>query len=248
MPFKPRAVCASLLGAATLLLAACGGNAADNVTAAQIVAVPAPNGGQWSDVVAQTPDGGIRMGNPHAAIRLVEYGSLTCPHCAAFARTATDPLVARYVATGKLSYEFRPFVRDAVDVTASLLLLCSGPSAFFPMLGQFYADQPNWFARAQAQPPAVTQALAAMNPRDQVNRYADITGLRSFVSQRGLPRAAVTACLNDTRTAERLSVIQQTASDTYQIQQTPSFLINDVLLTDVATWPLLEAQLKQAGA
>src|SRR5205085_7269252 len=60
----------------------------------------------WTKTVIATPEGGFRMGNPRAKVRLVEYGSLTCPHCRHFAATATGPLKA-YVKSGRLSFDYR---------------------------------------------------------------------------------------------------------------------------------------------
>ena len=55
---------------------------------------------------AVTPEGGFRMGDPKAKIAIVEYGSLTCPHCRHFAETAVKPLVDQYVRTGKAVTNF----------------------------------------------------------------------------------------------------------------------------------------------
>ena len=68
---------------------------------------PAPR--DWSRTVAATPEGGFRMGNPNAKVKLVEYGSLACPHCRHFEETGYKPLVQQYVRTGRVSYEFRNF-------------------------------------------------------------------------------------------------------------------------------------------
>ena len=73
---------------------------------------PPPNNGDWTTIVAQTPEGGFLMGNPNAKVKLVEFGSMTCPHCAEFDETACKPLIDNYVKTGLVSCEFRNFVRD----------------------------------------------------------------------------------------------------------------------------------------
>ena len=57
-----------------------------------VEAVPAPNGGDWSTIVSATPEGGFVMGNPNAPVKLVEFGSMTCPHCAEFDEAAMKPL------------------------------------------------------------------------------------------------------------------------------------------------------------
>ena len=58
------------------------------------------------------------MGNPNAKVKLVEFGSLTCPHCAEFEEEGGKALIENYVKTGQVSWEFRNFVRDPFDITA----------------------------------------------------------------------------------------------------------------------------------
>src|SRR3954469_1746838 len=101
----------------------------------------------WSRVVVATPEGGFRMGNPAARVKLLEYGSLTCPHCAAFAREGEAALVQNYVRTGRVSYEYRNYILNGIDIVASLLARCSGPSGFFPMAQNLYATQQQWIGR-----------------------------------------------------------------------------------------------------
>ena len=112
------------------------------VPAAALPAVPAPAGKQWSDVVSVTPDGGYRMGNPNAALKLVEFGSRTCPHCAKFANEDFPTLQKDYVESGKVSFEFRDFpIHDSLDMAPIILGRCVDPSAYFPMLDQMMANQ-----------------------------------------------------------------------------------------------------------
>jgi len=75
------------------------------------------------------------MGNPAAPVQLVEFGSRTCPHCAAFAATGIKPLIDKYVRTGKVSYEFHDFpVHGAIDLAPILLGHCVPASQFFPLI------------------------------------------------------------------------------------------------------------------
>jgi len=104
-------------GVAMLALAACN-SGADNaaVTGAPVAEVAPPAGTQWATIVAATPDGGFVMGNPNAPIKLVEYGSLSCSHCADFSEAASEALRTKYVASGKVSYEFRSYLLGGQDV------------------------------------------------------------------------------------------------------------------------------------
>ena len=122
--------------AAVVAIAGCNsrqGNAATNVVAATAnIRVDPPKNGDWSTVVNATPAGGFLMGNPKAKVQLIEIGSLTCPHCREFDETGVTPLVEQYVKTGKVGYEFRNYVRDPFDLTASLIARCNGAQSFFP--------------------------------------------------------------------------------------------------------------------
>ena len=87
----------------------------------------------WSRIAVPTNEGGIRMGNPAAKVKLVEYGSLACPHCRHFAETGYGPLVQKYVRTGRVSYEYRNLMLNAPDIAVTLLTRCAGAANFFPM-------------------------------------------------------------------------------------------------------------------
>src|SRR5262245_41461876 len=86
-----------------LVATGCGKKDADTTNVAGPAAPEAPyTGKDWSETIVETPEGGFRMGNPDAAIKLVEYASLTCPHCRDFTKAAAEPLKANYVRTGKV--------------------------------------------------------------------------------------------------------------------------------------------------
>ena len=83
-----------LCGAAlVLLLAGCDGQSGNvsSTAAVALTPIPAPNGGDWAEVVEQTADG-FRMGNPNAPVKLVEYASPTCSHCAEFSEQGAPAL------------------------------------------------------------------------------------------------------------------------------------------------------------
>ena len=114
-----------LLVAAAAILAspACNaenGNSATGGSSAEVKPVAPPANGDWSEVVAATPEGGFVMGNPNAGVKLVEYGSYTCGHCARFDEEGVQPLIDKYVKTGRVSFEFRNYVRDPYDLAGAL--------------------------------------------------------------------------------------------------------------------------------
>jgi protein-disulfide isomerase len=232
-----------------ILLAACGQKAGDTPKAAgPVVAVKAPAGTEWVTTVVETPDGGFRMGNPNAPVKVVEYGSLSCSHCAEFSEKGMEALKASYVATGKVSYELRNYVRDPMDLTATLLARCGGPGPFFPLVEQMFADQANWFKKVQAMTPAENQAMATLPPAQQFSKFATIIGLDGFVRQRGISAEKANACLANQAESDKLVKMRDRANTEFNLQGTPTFLINGQVLAETGSWEALEAKLKAAGA
>jgi len=240
-----------ILGSAALLATACnaekgaGNSAAPEVTAAPVAA---PNNGDWSTIVTKTPEGGFLMGNPNAKVKLVEFGSMTCPHCAEFEEQGAKPLIDNYVKKGLVSYEFRNYVRDPFDVTASLIARCGGEASFFGLTRGLYAEQRDWVGKIQAADPARMQALQTMSPGQQFATIADVAGLKQFAALRGLPRAKAEACLADEAAVNQLVQMNSDAQSTYNIPGTPSFLINGTLVENTAAWAQLEPKIKEALA
>ena len=234
-----------------LALAACSGETGTSAAATgnAVAAAPAPAGQSWTETVVKTPEGGFRMGNPDAPIKLVEYGARTCPTCGAFSREAAEPLARNYVATGKVSFEFRDFlVHGAPDLAAALLGQCGGTATFFPVLHQMYANQAATLDRLQQGGPALEQRLQGMAPRQQIAALADAMGLVDFVKQRGIPEAQARACLNDTAAQDALTKLSGDAQASGRVTGTPTFLLNDAPVPGATSWQQVEQALKAAGA
>jgi len=213
------------------------------------VATAAPPTGQlWTEVVSKTPEGGFVMGNPNAPIKLIEYGSRLCPTCGAFANTGMKPLEANYVASGKVSYEFRDFmVHGAPDFAPALLGRCAGTAPFFPLLEQMFAEQPKILPKMEnAQ--AFQAKLASAPPATVPTAWAEQLGFIDFVKQRGIPEAQARACLSDTKQVEALAKMTDTAGSEKGVSGTPTFFINGTKADGVVTWPDMETALKAAGA
>ncbi len=235
--------------AAILATAACNADKGKDASSAPAVTakpVAAPNNGDWSEIVSPTPEGGFVMGNPNAAVKLVEFGSMTCPHCAEFDASGVKPLVDNYVKKGLVSFEFRNFVRDPYDLTASLIARCGGAASFFGLTRSLYTDQPNWITQIQAADPAKMQALQAMSPQAQFAAIADFAGFPAYAAMRGLPKARTQACLADPAAASQLVQMNSDATSGFQIPGTPAFVINGKLVEGAANWPSLEPRLREA--
>ena len=238
-----------------LALMACSKGDADGngpvAAASPAAAVAAPKGQDWTQIVSKTPDGGYVMGNPDAPIKLLEYGSRTCPTCGAFGRAAMQPLENSYVKSGKVSYEFRDFlVHGPPDLPASLLGRCVGTATFFPVLEQMYQGQAPFEEKLsdQAATAALQQKLVNAPGPAIANGWADYMGFVDFMKQRGLPEAKARACLNDQASIDQLTKMMDDAGRApYTVTGTPSFYIGGRKL-DAVSWPDVEQALKAAGA
>ena len=228
-------------------MAACH-KADDNAAAAAsapVAAVPPPPGKQWQDVVAATPDHGMVMGNPNAAIKLVEYGSLSCPHCAHLANEGMAPLIANYVNTGKVSYEYRSFAIHGIDMPLTVLVRCADPQAFFGLVEQLYTTQSDLLNKAMANQKQA-DAAAQLPPAQRMVAMADAYGLIDWFSARGLPTDKARACLANTANAEAVAKETEDIGNK-GIDSTPTLIINGSK-SAALDWPSLEAALKGAGA
>lgn len=235
--------------AALVAIAGCNSKQGDAATNAplDIKPVAPPQGGDWSQVITQTPEGGFVMGNPDAKVKLIEFASMTCPHCREFDEKGFQPLVDNYVKTGNVSIEMRNYVRDAFDLTATLIARCNGSNSFFALTNALFKDQPNWVAKVQEVPPAQLEALQGLPPNRQFLELAKLAGFQQWAAMRGVPEAKSTQCLSDENAVNQL--VQMTSDATTQFPDfrgTPSFVINGKLLEDTASWEALEPQLRTA--
>lgn len=236
--------------ALALLLAGCGNGGSDAANpgeTAALEAIPAPGGGDWTATVAQTPEGGFVMGNPDAPVKVVEYASMTCPHCASFAATGTPQLIDEYVKTGQVSFELRNFVRDPVDLTASLLARCGGPTPFFKLTEQMFAAQEDWFGQLQQMTAEQQQQLQTMAPSQMTGAVAEQSGLLQFARVRGIPAERAQQCLANQSEIDRLVEMTQRVTTQYpEFPGTPSFTINGELAQNAGTWETLEPKIRAA--
>lgn len=235
-----------------LALSGCGGagegNQATGGAAGSVAAVPAPQGTQWSEQVALTPEGGYRMGNPDAPIKVIEYASFTCPHCADFAEKADEPLRQNFVNSGKVSFEFRNLIRDPLDLTTAIVARCGGPEPFFPLTHQLFANQEAMFTSLQSQGEAAFKNAMSLPPEQRFVRLAEQAGLVEFAKERGIPEDKLRTCLADAKAAEQIAKGNELATSKFNVEGTPTLIMNGAKLDEVNTWPQLETRLKEAGA
>jgi protein-disulfide isomerase len=238
---------------AVLALAGCnknknegGGTAADTSTVTITQANPPP-GGTWADVVNAT-SAGFMMGNPNAKVKLVEIGSLSCPHCKAFDDEGVPTLVDKYVKTGKVSWEFRPYViHGPIDVAANLVIRCNGVKTFFPLMQALYKDQAVWMAKVQAVPQDKLEQIQNLPPSQTFVAMADLLGFQDWAAARGVPQAKSNQCLSNQQMIDHEVQVTSDVSTQYpEFSGTPAFVINGKMLKDVAGWEKLKPELEAA--
>jgi protein-disulfide isomerase len=220
--------------------------ASGDTAAAALAKVPPPAGKAWSDVIAATPEGGVRMGNPDAPIKLVEYGSLSCPHCAEFAKESADSLPHEFVDTGRVSFEFRDIIRNPLDMSAVMLVRCAPLENFFALAHATFANQPAMYDKLKAAgDPAYAKAVA-LPDKQRFIALAQLGGLEDFFASNGLPKAQGETCLANTDTATVLAKRNEDAGK-QGIDSTPTIFINDEKL-DTPLWEDTKAKLEAMGA
>jgi protein-disulfide isomerase len=138
-----------------------------------------------------------------AGLPMIEYGSLTCPHCAAFSREVLPELKKDYIDTGKVKYIFREFSRNPLDVAAFVLARCVGDDKALAAIELLFSEQDKWaFVDKPLEP-----LIAAMRPT-------------------GLSHDQAMACLKDQSKVDAVAAIGKRANDEIKLTGTPTFVID----------------------
>lgn len=222
------------------LLAVALATAAPSAIAKPAVHAQAAN---WIGKVTRTADDGYLLGNPAAPIKLVAYISYTCSHCAEFEAQALAPLGIGMIGPGKGSYEVRPFLRNGLDVMASLLAECGPPSKFFGNTQVLLAKQREWLEPVGKLTEAQKSRWENPDFATKMRAIAADLGLYTIMEQRGYSRPELDRCLADKPLADRIAKHTQDATDKDFVQGTPTFLVNGVPLAATYSWETLKPQL-----
>jgi protein-disulfide isomerase len=202
-------------------------------------------GRDWTTVVGKSANGSFVVGNPNAKVKLVEYVSYTCPHCAHFIAESGAVLRGKLVRSGSTSVELHNAVRDRLDLTAALLARCSGPKGFFATTDAIFAAQDDWVPRG-SRFESINDARISSYPRPaQFRALADGSGLSDLMRKRGMTDAGIEACLNNE--AELAVIVKNTDTAWAKIHGTPAFELNGKTV-DTTEWAVLEKSLRAAGA
>lgn len=145
------------------------------------------------------------MGNDKAAVTVIEYASMTCPHCAHFQETTFPELKKRYIDSGKIRYIFREFPLDNLAAAASMLARCAGENdknKYFAMIETLFNQQGTW---------AVERPLPP---------------LLAIAKQAGFTEQSFNACLSNQKVLDGIEAVRQRAIDKFKVGSTPTFFIN----------------------
>lgn len=237
-----------LLAAAPLALAACGDDAAPGEVAEgeALPAVTAPPGTSWTETVTVTPEGGFLLGNPDAPLKLIEFASHTCGHCASFAVTGKQPLKSKYIASGVVSFEQREIFLNPYDIVIATMAQCGAKEQMQPLSDEVWQNLEAVFTGLQGNPAAV-QAAGALPPEQRFAKVAEVTGLLDFFAARGLSADQARVCLTDTAKIDAMVKASEAQATEVGVTGTPTFVLNGKKL-DVNTWEMLEPILQRAGA
>jgi len=143
------------------------------------------------------------IGRPDAPVTLIEYASLTCPHCARFHNEILPQIKKDYVDAGKVRVVYRDFPLDRVALSASMIARCAGRESYFGYLETFFASQTNW-ARAQ-------------NPIEALGRIARLGGMSE---------SAVQECLQNQSVMDAIVKQRLEGERIYAIGSTPTIFVN----------------------
>lgn len=242
---KSRLLAALLLGALCPPLSAAPAAKAKPHPAAKAPARPTP-GRNWLITANRTPEGAIVIGNPAAKVKLIEYLSLTCPHCAVLSGEMMAPLQRDYIARGLVSLEVRHAVRDGYDFAASLLARCEPPSRYLEAIEGLFATQPQWMQQGAGA--AAVPGFDAKSPDEKMLTVARAAGFDSFFARRGMTPRAFAACMADKGAQQQLTQMAGNSWERDAIPGTPLILVNGARQEGAHGWadiePLIKAALK----
>ena len=154
------------------------------------------------ELEAKGPLDDIPLGSPTAPVTIIEYASMTCPHCAAFANGVFPKLKEKYIDTGKVRYIMREYPLDQLAAAAFMLARCAGPDKYYPLIETLFQQQPKWAIR-QPIPP-----------------------LLAIAKQAGFTQQSFEKCLNDTALLGKVQEEREVGSNKFKVDATPTFFIN----------------------
>src|SRR5215813_11497007 len=211
-----------ILGAATLLVVGAGGGGYF-LWSRPGEAVAQPAGGAevpMAELLKPDPLGDVSQGDDKAPVTIVEYASMTCPHCAHFHETTYPELKKKYIDTGKVRFIFREFPLDPLAAAGSMLARCAGEGKFFPMVETLFSQQKTWAVQKPLPP------------------------LLAIAKQAGFTQQSFEQCLANQKLLEDIEKTREIASTKFGVNSTPTFFINGKKQSGALSLEDLEKQIQ----
>ena len=145
----------------------------------------------------------MAIGPEDAPVTIVEYMSMTCPHCAAFHSQTFEGIKEKYVDTGKVRFILREFPLDARAMAAIMLARCAPEGQYFPMVSALFKSQNNW--------------ATAQDGRAALLQMAKLAGFT---------QESFEACLTNQKLLDDVTKVREMAANDFGVQSTPTFFIN----------------------
>jgi protein-disulfide isomerase len=142
------------------------------------------------------------MGKAGAPVSIIEYASLTCPHCAAFEHDTLPTIRKDWIDTGKAKLIYRDYPLDRNALLASTIASCAPGDRYFAFIAAFFESQAQW--------------VIAPKPLDALKRIARLGGM---------DEAAVDKCVADSKLQEAIVAGEAQAHSDYGVDSTPTFFI-----------------------
>ena len=164
------------------------------------------------------------VGKSDAPITIIEYSSMTCPHCADFHKNVLPALKTKYIETGKVKYIVREFPLDNVAATAAMLSRCVEPAKFIDFVDLLYSRQDDW---------ANNRAL---------------TELQKFAKQVGFTEERFNTCVRDEKALKHIEWVRDRGNKQFGVKATPSFFVNGRRIKGAATIEKFDELIAAAGS
>jgi protein-disulfide isomerase len=210
-----------LLGGAALIAVIAAGGAGYYLWSRPGTAVAQTAGGgevSLAELMTPGPLGDQIMGATDAPVTIIEYASMTCPHCAHFHETTYPELKKKYVDTGKVRFIFREFPLDPLAAAGSMLARCAGKDKYFAMIDALFAQQKDWVVQKPLQP------------------------MLAIAKQAGFTQQTFDECLANQKMLDGLEESRTRAAQKFNVNSTPTFFINGKIFRGALTPEELDKQ------
>lgn len=193
----------------------------------------------WNITFAQT-ERGNSVGNPEAPAQLVEFVSYTCSHCAHFEEESDAVMRAHFLHQGLVEVEVRSYLRNPVDLAATLVAQCGDPAKFFGNHRALMLGQDTWLEKARNTTEAQQQRWSTGTMAARMRAIGDDLDFHELMAGRGYTVAEVNRCLSDETKAQEIIARHEANTADFAIPGTPSFAVNGRLLDGIHDWGSLQ--------